>query len=283
MAEGEAAATSDWSDSGLLLAGHGSVSHPDGALVINRLVRTLRNRNLFAEVETGFLHQAPRLESLVETFSSPRVYVVPFLASHGHTADTVIAERLGLEGPVTSRRLGESERTLRLCEPVGTHASVPVLIGARIAELKEKHALATDKIEILLVGHGTRRNPESARRAEDVAATLRAMGAAARVRAVFLDQDPRVDDWRQMVEAPSVLVVPFLMSSWFHGAQDLPDRLGLDANEAGIRALLLDPGFAGPFPVENRNLWYVSPIGNEPALAETVLAIVREFDAGQST
>ena len=279
MAEDPAPAPSSWAESGLLLVGHGSGTHPDGALVINRLIRALRAKNLFAEVEAGFLHQGPRVETIVEAFSAKRIYVVPVLASRGYMADTVIAGRLELDGPVTIRHVGDTERSLLFCDPLGAHGSVPAMLAERIAEVKARHELATGETEILLVGHGTPRNPESARRTREVAEFLEGLGAAGRVHAVFLDQPPKVDDWRDRVEAESILVVPFLMASWFHGARDLPERVGLDPLDAGIRSLLLDPGAAGPFVVGDRRFWYLSPFGNEPDLAETAVAVVRDFDA----
>ena len=265
----------------MLLVGHGSVTHPDGALVINRLIRILRAQNLFAEVEAGFLHQGPRVETSVEAFSAKRIYVVPVLASRGYTADTVIAGRMELDGPVTVRTVGNTERTFFLCEPLGAHGSVPAMLAERIAEVKARHQLATGETEILLVGHGTPRNPESARRTREVADILESLGAASRVHAVFLEQPPKVDDWRDLVEAESVLVVPFLMASWFHGARDLPERVGLDPLDAAIRSHLLDAGAAGPFVVGDHRFWYLSPFGNEPGLAETAIAVVRDFDASR--
>ncbi len=282
MVETSAPVTSSWAECGLLLVGHGSRSYPDGALVINRLIRALREKNLFAEVEAGFLHQGPRIETIVEAFSAKRIYVVPVLASRGYTADTVVTGRLELEGPVTMRQIGGTERTFILCDPLGTNSSVPATLAERIAEVKARHGLATGETEILLVGHGTRRNRESARRTREIAELLEGLGAARRVHAAFLDQAPKVDDWRDLVGARSILVVPFLMASWFHGARDLPERISLDPLDPAIRSLLLDPGAAGPFTVGDHRLWYLSPFGNEPGLAETAVAVIRDFDANHS-
>lgn len=272
-------ADAGWPDAGLLLAGHGLAAHPDGALPTLRHAETLRARELFADVRAGFLRQEPELAATLAELPQPRVYVVPLLASRGYIADVVMAGRLALTGPVTRRAATGRAQEVCFCDPVGTHARTPALLGSRIAGLCHEHNLTPSETEVILVGHGTPRNPRSSERTREVADILAKTGIASRVHALFLDEEPLIDGWQACARADNVIVAPFLMANWYHGSEDLPGRIGLDPQAAALKRLAAEPGWAGPCAVAGRRLWYLSPFGNDPEIADLAVAMVREFDA----
>jgi len=275
-------AEAGWPDAALLLAGHGLAARPEGALPALRHAETLRGRRLFADVRAGFLRQEPELAATLAELTQPRVYIVPLLASRGYIADVVMAGRLNLTGPVTRRPAAAGrEQELCLCEPVGSHPDIPALLGRRIAALCRERNLGPGETEMILVGHGTSRNPRSSERTREVADILAKTGIARRVHALFLDEEPRVDGWPERVRADTVVVAPFLMAGWYHGAEDLPGRLGLDPRAGALERLASTPGWAGPFAVAGRRLWYASPLGDDPEIADLAVAMVRDFDARQ--
>lgn len=271
-----------WTDAALLLAGHGLATNPDGALSVLNHAETLRARGLFADVRAGFLRQEPELAAVLAQFDSPRVYVVPLLASKGHIADKVMAGRLNLSGPTPRRIVSGRGQELLFCDPVGTHPDIPALLGKQIAGLCRKHDLSPGTTDVVLVGHGTPRNPKSSERTQEVAGILAEQGIAARVHALFLEQDPLIDVWRDRVKADNVIVAPFLIANWYHGSEDLPGRIGLDPQADALKRLARESGSAGPYEVAGRRLWYLSPLGNEPEIADLVLAMVEDFDAAES-
>ena len=273
-------ARADWANAALLLAGHGVAAHADGAQPTLGHADSLRARRLFADVRAGFLRQEPELAATLAQLPQPRVYVVPLLVSKGHIADTVMAGRLNLSGPVTRRVEAGGERELCFCDPVGTHPEIPALLGRRIADLYREQGLVPGATEVLLVGHGTRRNPQSSARTREVADILAETGIAARVHALFLEEEPLIDGWTDRVRADNVVVAPFLMANWYHGSQDLPGRIGLDPQATALKRLALEAGWAGPYAVADRRLWYLSPLGNQPEIADLAVAMVEAFDIG---
>lgn len=275
-------AREDWSEAALLLAGHGVADHADGALPTLGHADSLKARRLFADVRAGFLRQQPDLAATLAQITRPRVYVVPLLVSRGHIADVVMAGRLGLTGPVTRRPGPAGEQEIRFCDPVGTHPGIPALLGRRVADLCRDRGLSPGEIEVVLVGHGTPRNPRSAERTREVAGGLKQAGAAARVHALFLEEEPLIDGWAGRVQSADVVVVPFLMANWYHGSQDLPGRVGLDPRDGALKRLAVEAGWAGPYAVAGRRLWYLSPLGNQPEIADLALAMVEAFDAGRA-
>lgn len=257
-----------WPQAALLLAGHGLAARPEGALSTLRHAEALKARGLFADVRAGFLRQEPELAATLAELIQPRVYVVPMLASKGYIAD-VMARRLNLSGPLTRRIAAGREQELCFCDPVGTHPDIPALLGHRIAALCRQRKLAPGATEVILVGHGTPRSPRSSERTREVAEVLAGTGIATRVHAMFLDEEPRIDGWKGRTTADNVIVAPFLIANWYHGSEDLPGRIGVDPRAGG----------AAPSEVDGRRLWYMSPLGEEPEIADLALAMVEKFDA----
>lgn len=260
----------------LILAAHGSSGHAEAAVSVLAHAETLRRSKRFTVVRAGFIRQEPFLKAALDGLTAADVYVVPVFASRGQIAGTAIARELELDGRIT-RRNGDRQ-TVFLCDPVGTHRAVVDIIESRIRQICADHHLAGRQTEVLLVGHGTPRNPQSARRTRQVADDLARREAVAAVHPLFLEEPPLVDGWPDRTRAPNILVLPFLIGSGYHGTQDLPARLGIDPGDPRLQDLVHDVGVAGPFTVENRQLWLCSPVGNEPGIAEVIVKIVEEFD-----
>jgi sirohydrochlorin cobaltochelatase len=264
------------SDVALILAAHGSSGHAEAALSVLAHAETLRRSGRFAVVRAGFIRQEPLLGMAMAGIAASDVYVVPVFASRGHIAGTAIARELRLDGRVTWRD-GDRQRIL-LCDPVGTHRAVVDVIESRVRQVFAAHRLDGPGTEIVLVGHGTPRNPQSARQTRRVADDLARRGVAAAVHPLFLEEPPLVDGWPDRTRARDILAVPFLIGSGYHGTQDLPARLGIDPGAPGLPDLVHGAGIAGPFAAGNRRLWLTNPVGNEPAIADIILKIVEEFD-----
>lgn len=277
MAEPRTGPSNRFSGTALVLAGHGSSSKPDGGLPVFRHAEAIRSRNLFAEVHASFIRQPPELGSILDQITAQEIYVVPVLASPGYMAGSVITRELGIEHRVSRRKGLNGEQIIRYCDALGTHASIPQIIGQRIEQVCDQARLRAGEVEVLLVGHGTHRNPNSARQTGQVADRLAESGIAAKVHPVFLEQEPSVDRWQALTRAGNLIVVPFLIASGYHGAEDLPKRLGLDPQNDELRALVLEAGSAGPFGVANRQVWYCGPVGNEPEMAEAIIGLVDDF------
>ena len=82
-------------------------------------------------------------------------------------------------------------------------------------------------VALVLAGHGSHRNPESARPVYDHAARLRDRGAFEEVREAFWKEEPSLRNVLRTVESDEVVVVPLFMAAGYFSEQVLPRELRL--------------------------------------------------------
>jgi sirohydrochlorin cobaltochelatase len=261
-----------WARSALVLVAHGSEHRPAEETATVAHAEALRRRGLFREVKACFLKATPGLRETVASLRSPSAYLVPCFMGGGYSTRTVIPDELGLTGPISelARRpgRGRAERTLFYCEPVGVHPRLAGLIARRVEETCRARGLSPAAVAVLLVAHGTLKDPESGEAARRQAARLAGRGGFAGVRAAFLEEPPYLrEEATRLGERPTVAVGLFAEAG-FHGEEDVPRLLGLES-EGG-------PTAAGSGPA---GVWYTGPLGPDPEIAEIILDQVRAFDA----
>jgi uroporphyrin-III C-methyltransferase len=239
----------------LVLAAHGSRQDPAANALVRRLAESLRGRRLFDEVAVAFHQGEPGYDTVLDELGAEEITVVPFLTSAGHYSEVVLPEALA-----RNRRFAEVR--LRQTPPVGTHAGVAPLVARRVTELLRDDGLERDAVSLVLVGHGTPRHPSSRAATEHLADTLRRRRVAGEIAAVFLDDDPPIDDALVHAKRGTVLVIPFLIGGGTHALEDVPRRLGLPEGarrgRAGGRAVLID-----------------EPVGSYPGLEDIVVDLAR--------
>lgn len=254
----------------VILAGHGSARNPDSSRPTREHAETLRRSGRFAEVHAAFWKEEPGLAGILDRVSAHEVFVVPNLACKGYVTGQVIPREMGLDGLLTERE----GRRIHLCDPVGTHPRVAEAIAGRVAEVVAANTLPPAETGLLLVGHGTNRNPQSSLQTNVVATRLQQIGLTGEVRTAFLEQEPRIEDWPQTIAAPNVVVMPFMISNGLHGAEDIPALLGIDPAAPALAAMARTGTPAGPFALRGRRLWYCRAVGSEPVVAEIIADIV---------
>jgi sirohydrochlorin cobaltochelatase len=195
------------------------------------------------------------------------VYVVPLFISEGYFTEEVIPRELGLDGPAPSvtRKLG---RTIHYAKPVGTHPSMASMILRRA----EESAGLTDEqarhAGLIIIGHGTERNSNSAEVIYRVSREADAAGVFGRVRTGFLDQEPEVGAVLEEMRERQVVLVPFFVAEGWHTQETIPDDLGI--NRPAISPLTEKDG---------RSIFYAAPVGTFPEIARIVLERAREAGA----
>ena len=127
-----------------------------------------------------------------------------------------------------------------------------------------------DGFGLAVVGHGTKRNENSAKAINYHAARIEASDRFDEVRSVFMDEDPEVDDVSTLFGCSDVVVVPLFVADGFHTQEDIPEDMGLTEDHRD--------GYDVPAMVEDTRIWYTGAVGTEPMLAEVVLE--RAADAG---
>ena len=101
-------------------------------------------------------------------------------------------------------------------------------MARQVADAMREHALERSSVSLVLVGHGTRRHPESRDSTLHLADALRRRRVAGEVLAAFIDDDPPLERLLAIATLPYLLVVPFLIGG-VHAAEDIPRVLGWGA------------------------------------------------------
>ncbi len=263
-------------EAALVLVGHGSSRNPASSAPTRACGAEIARRGLFSQVQVAFWKEEPFLGRVLEDIAEPEVYVVPNLAAKGYITGQLIPKEMGLDGPVTLKR--EGRQRVYLCDPVGTHPRIAACLADRAWAVIDANRLAPAETCILLIGHGTSRNRQSAIQTRALAGALARRRIALDVQTAFLEQAPLVEDWWRHTEAKSVIVMPFMISNGVHGAEDIPELLGIDPRDSGLKRMMDDGTAAGPYAVRDRRLWYCRAVGSEPLIADLVLDQVAAFD-----
>jgi uroporphyrin-III C-methyltransferase len=232
----------------LVLAAHGSRRDPSANALVRRLAEAVRARRLFDEVAVAFHQGEPRFETVLDEVTADEVTVVPFLTSAGHYSQVVLPEAL-------SRNRRYAELRLRQTPPVGTHNGIAPLVARRASEIMRERGIERGSVSLALVGHGTRRHPESRSATLQLVETLRRRRVAGEVLAAFIDDDPPLDTLLETTALPHVIIVPFLIGGATHVSEDIPRLLGASGETSRV---IIDQA-----------------VGTYPGLVEVVIDLAR--------
>ncbi|MFC6953846.1 CbiX/SirB N-terminal domain-containing protein [Halorubellus litoreus] len=266
----------------LVIVAHGSHLNPESSTPTYAHADTIRETAAFDEVREAFWKEEPHFREVLRTLESEEVYIVPLFISEGYFTEDVIPRELRLddwdpeawESNGTSAThvtldAGDVEKTVHYCGPVGTHDAMSDVIVRR-AETVTGDPEVGEGFGLAVVGHGTKRNENSAKAIEYHADRIRDMGRFDEVQALFMDEDPEVDDVTDFFESEDIVVVPLFVADGYHTQEDIPEDMGLTDDYRD--------GWETPAKVDGHYLWYAGAVGTEPLMADVVLE--RALDAG---
>lgn len=251
----------------LIIIGHGSHLNAESAAPVYQHADAIRRTGAFDEVRECFWKEEPSLREVFDLVEADEVFVVPLFISSGYFTEEVIPRELGLSGPAPSvtRKLG---KTIHYCEPVGTHPAMAAMLLRRAEESAGLSPEAAREAGLIIIGHGTERNSNSAEVIYRVAGEAEAAGVFGRVRTGFLDQEPEIGDVLAEMEARYVVLVPFFVAEGWHTQETIPDDLGIHR-----------PAVSHVTERDGRTIYYAAPVGTFPEIAEIVLQRAREAGA----
>src|SRR6056297_2463008 len=224
----------------LVIAAHGSHLNPDASDPTYAHADTIRETGAFDEVREAFWKEEPHFREVLRTVESDDVYVVPLFISEGYFTEQVIPRELRLDGwdvadwdsdglsasHVTLTATDVPEKTVHYCGPVGTHEAMTDVIVRR-AESVTGDPNVGDGFGLAVVGHGTERNENSAKAIEYHADRIGATGRFDEVQALFMDEQPEIDDVTEYFESDDIVVVPLFVADGYHTEEDIPEDMGL--------------------------------------------------------
>jgi sirohydrochlorin cobaltochelatase len=257
--------------SSLIVIGHGSTVNPDSSTPTFAHADTIRQKGLFAEVLCAFWKEEPSLREVLRMTETEEVYVVPHFISEGYFTQKVIPRELELTGPITRR----DNQLIKYCEPVGSHPQMTKLLLQRVSQTAPQ--TAPEQTSLLIVGHGTDLNENSAVAVKTQVKRIRARRIYAEVGAAYMEEEPLIANWLSLTHYPSVVVVPFFISDGLHSYEDIPVLLGIQSESTGA-ASQQEVFRRNPYRVGGRALYYSGAIGTDPMMAEIILEMVCRFD-----
>jgi sirohydrochlorin cobaltochelatase len=259
-------------DSALIVVGHGSTLNPDSSAPTFDHADTLRNMGIFDEVATCYWKEEPSMREVLHMVECRDIYIVPNFISEGYFTQTVIPREFQLDGALTRR----DGRLIKYCEPVGSHPSMTRVILHRAKETAPDTNPA--ETSLIIVGHGTNLNDNSAKAAKDQVRWISEMGLYGEVLASYMEEPPLISEWDTMTAFPNVVVVPFFIADGLHSYQDIPVLLGVE--EEGMPAASQREVFRrNPYELRGKMLYYASAIGTEPMMADVIIDQIRAFDS----
>ena len=282
----------DFSDATLVILGHGSTKNTESAAPVFQHAAELRRRNIFAEVREAFWKQEPQIKAVLESLSSPRVFIAPLFISEGYFSEDVIPRALGFnltddpksrltQHGLPRRSPTEAEtRNTYYCSPVGTHGSMTNVLLARAREVAAKFPFPRlpkpSDTTLFIAGHGTEQNENSRKPMDRQMELIRAMNEYATVHAVFLEEEPRIEKCYELARTKNIIVVPFFMSDGMHTREDIPVLLGEPKRLVEERLAKGQPTWRNPTERHEKLVWYAAPVGTDPRIADVILERVRE-------
>ena len=265
-------------DAALMLVGHGSLFGPDSSMPIQNCADALRESDQFAQVAVAFWKEEPYVWNCLHGIHPKRAFIVPFFISEGYFTDDVIPRELGFpadEQNEKPRILKIGDQTFYYCEPIGTHASMTDVILARAGEVVSQHPFpaspSVKKTTLFIAGHGTGRNPNSRKAIDQHVGTIAGLDRFAAVQAVFMDEEPGIDQCWSLATTRNIVVVPFFISEGLHTQQDIPHMLGESATRIAKRSAAGQVPWQNPTERHDKRLWLSPPVGTHPATRDVVI------------
>jgi sirohydrochlorin cobaltochelatase len=263
-------------DATLVVLGHGTELNKNSATPVMQHVAELRRRRLFREVREAFWKQEPQIKKVLANISTPRIFIAPLFISEGYFAGQIIPRELGFEG--SRLKTGNSE--IIYCAPVGTHEGMTKVILSRAAEVVKSFPFPrvprNSETTLFIAGHGTEKNENSRKPVERQVELIRAQGIYADVRAIFLEETPRIPECYALAQTKNLVVVPFFISDGLHTQEDIPALLGETKKNIGERLAAGQPAWRNPMERNGKLLWYSPAVGTEPGIADVILERVKE-------
>jgi len=255
----------------LVLLAHGSTRSAEAAVSAWSCRARIAATGKFDAVHCAFWKEEPSWRTFWPMVEAEEIDLVPFFLAEGWFTRRVIPRELELEGRVT----GRNGRAVRLCDPVGLHGDITSLLATRALAALDDHGGDRNDAALILAGHGTRRDRRSTATAEEHARRLRDRDLPfSEIATAFLDDHPSLDQWRELVGARCVVVVPFLVADGPHSLVDIPDALGMGA---AARATPESSETIG-----GRLLIRTGALGTDPGMAQLVIDQALSFREDES-
>ena len=247
------------SESALILAGHGSHISPKTAGIVWDYVDRLRACGVADEVTACFWKEPPAFSHALDTVMAREVFVAPVFTAQGYFTRQVLPAEMRLNGAVTQR----DGKRITLTPTLGQHPAMAQVVQELVCKALQDEALNPADTAVAIIGHGTKRDPQSREATRQQADRLRQLSIVREVADVYLDDEPAIDSIYRSTSAGAIIALPWFLAPGSHVGRDVPRALGMR-------------GAATPQTVNGRRLIYTDPIGLDAGMSRAILQLARE-------
>ncbi|MBA3869801.1 MAG: hypothetical protein H0X30_11700 [Anaerolineae bacterium] len=247
-----------------VLAGHGSHISPETAGLVWSHVDALRALNVADEITAAFWKEMPSFHTVFDSLEATDITIIPLFTAQGYFTQTVIPAEMGLTGAITRR----NGKTIRYARTLSEHPYLGHVVIQRIEAAIHLLDTTSEQVAVALIGHSTKRNPDSRKATEDQAEAVRHMGLAREVVALYLDDTPSIADVYELTRAPNLIIVPYFLANGSHTTIDVPRELGLDESRR-----------SEGLTINGRRVYYTQPVGIEDDLRQAIFELAQEAGA----
>jgi sirohydrochlorin cobaltochelatase len=120
-----------------------------------------------------------------------------------------------------------------------------------------------DDSVLVVLGHGTEQNADSAAPVYQHAAELRRRKIFAAVREAFWKQEPQVEDVLSGLSARRVFIAPLFISEGYFASEVIPRELGFSEHQSTLNA-------------QRSTIHYCKPVGSHDSMTGVILSRARE-------
>lgn len=242
----------------LVLAGHGSHISANTAGLVWGYVDRLRRMGVADEIGACFWKEPPAFSQVLGALESTQVVIVPLFTANGYFTSQVIPTEMGLRGPRT--RIGD--KRVFYTPPIGEHPLLDAIVDQRLRDLMAARNLPPAQTAAAIIGHGTRRNPQSRDAARRQAQRIAATGCFAEVVDCYLDDQPDIPSIYRRTHSKHIIALPYFLAEGSHVGQDLPRALGIDGAGEAER-------------VRDRIVHFAEPVGTDESICAVILSLAR--------
>ena len=227
----------------VLLIGHGSTAYASAAGCLAQHASALRKRKVFANVQHATLNGGPDPVDVFSKFGdAERILIQPCFMTDGYLSRMATTSRLGIH---------EKDPRIVVCPPTGLSRGIVSLTAKVAEEIREANAWPDNDWDILLVAHGSSKDPASRRGSEQITHNLVGHTSAADIATCFIEEAPFVHDVAKSLKRPTAVMGLFAAPGG-HALDDVPEAL----NDL-------------PVPVQ-----YSGAIGEDARMADVIMAIL---------
>lgn len=201
---------------GLLLAAHGERGGNAGNAGLMRLADSLTARGIASEVGVGFIKGTPTVAASLRALAASNIVVYPVFASDGHFSRVRLPQLLD--------DAGGGDRVSHIFAPLGLDPGLAAIVARRLAACARAEDLQMSQANVILMAHGSRRDPASRLAAKGLAERLVGSALFRSIGVALLEEPPSLQQATAGLPGP-ILVVGLFCGDGMHGAEDVQRQI----------------------------------------------------------